>query len=86
MTDKFTNIPAAYEIVSLEYIDEIKSQAALLRHKKTGARVAVLANDDENKTFNIGFGPRQKTAQVLLTLWNILYCAVQRNSRPRIPL
>ena len=55
MTDKFTNIPAAYEIVSLEYIDEIKSQAALLRHKKTGARVAVLANDDENKTFNIGF-------------------------------
>ena len=55
MTDKFTNIPTAYEIVSLEYIDEIKSQAALLRHKKTGARVAVLANDDENKTFNIGF-------------------------------
>ena len=55
MTDKFTHIPAAYEIVSLEYIDEIKSQAALLRHKKTGARIAVLANDDENKTFNIGF-------------------------------
>ena len=27
MTDKFTHIPAAYEIVSLEYIDEIKSQA-----------------------------------------------------------
>ena len=24
MTDKFTHIPAAYEIVSLEYIDEIK--------------------------------------------------------------
>ena len=38
MTDKFTHIPAAYEIVSLEYIDEIKSQAALLRHRKTGAR------------------------------------------------
>ena len=55
MTDKFTHIPAAYEIVSLEYIDEIKSQAALLRHRKTGARIAVLANDDENKTFNIGF-------------------------------
>ena len=50
MTDKFTHIPAAYEIVSLEYIDEIKSQAALLRHRKTGARIAVLANDDENKT------------------------------------
>ena len=55
MTDKFTHIPAAYEIVSLEYIDEIKSQAALLRHRKTGARIAVLANDDENKTFNVRF-------------------------------
>ena len=39
----------------LLYTSEIKSQAALLRHRKTGARIAVLANDDENKTFNIGF-------------------------------
>ena len=63
MTDKFTHIPAAYEIVSLEYIDEIKSQAALLRHRKTGARIAVLANDDDNKTFNIGFRtpPKDRT-------------------------
>ena len=27
----------------------------MLRHKKSGARVAVLENDDENKVFNIGF-------------------------------
>ena len=72
MTDKFTHIPAAYEIVSLEYIDEIQSQAALLRHRKTGARIAVLANDDENKTFNIGFRtpPKDSTgvAHIMETL------------------
>ncbi|MGN0205362.1 MAG: insulinase family protein, partial [Coprococcus sp.] len=55
MADDFKNIPAAYEVISTEYIDEIKSMAGLLRHIKTGARVVVLSNEDENKVFNIGF-------------------------------
>ena len=83
MTDKFTHIPAAYEIVSLEYIDEIKSQAALLRHRKTGARIAVLANDDENKTFNIGFRTPPRTVPALPILWNTRFCAVQKSFLPR---
>ena len=36
-------------------LDVYKRQGYLLRHKKSGARVAVLENDDENKVFNIGF-------------------------------
>ena len=55
MEDDFKYIPEAYHVIEAEYIDEIKSMAALLRHKKTGARIVVLSNDDENKTFNIGF-------------------------------
>ena len=77
MTDKFTHIPAAYEIVSLEYIDEIKSQAALLRHRKTGARIAVLANDDENKTFNIGFRTPPTVSYTHLVSVQVWVTAVQ---------
>ena len=46
---------AAYELLSKEEIPELDSVGYLLRHKKTGARVALLENADENKVFNIGF-------------------------------
>ena len=52
---KFENIHPAYTLVSQEYIDEVKSQAAMLRHNKTGACIAVLSNDDKNKVFDIIF-------------------------------
>ena len=45
----------AYEILEERPIADINSDAYLLRHKKTGARVALLSNDDENKVFYIGF-------------------------------
>jgi len=55
MIDNFKSIPTAYEIMSEEYIDEVKSYAGLLKHKKTGARLVVLSNQDDNKVFDIGF-------------------------------
>ena len=45
----------AYEIVEKRQIADLDSASYLLRHKKTGARVALLSNDDENKVFFIGF-------------------------------
>ena len=45
----------AYELIEEKELKDIKSNAALLRHKKTGARVLVISNDDDNKVFNIGF-------------------------------
>lgn len=44
-----------YEIVEKREIGDLNSMSYLLRHKKTGARVALLANDDPNKVFYIGF-------------------------------
>lgn len=44
-----------YELVMQERIDDVKSDGYLLRHKKSGARVLVLQNDDENKVFSIAF-------------------------------
>ncbi len=45
----------AYEVLEQRMIDDIGSMSYLLRHKKTGARIALLSNDDENKVFYIGF-------------------------------
>ena len=45
----------AYELVESRKIKDIQSEGILLRHKKTGARVALLSNDDENKVFAVGF-------------------------------
>ena len=36
-------------------IPEVNGTGYILSHKKTKARVLVIANDDENKVFNIGF-------------------------------
>ena len=46
---------SAYEIIQNRRIDDLNSDSYLLRHKKTGARVALLSNDEENKVFAIGF-------------------------------
>ncbi len=44
-----------YETVFEKDVKELKSKAILLKHIKTGARVFVLSNDDDNKVFYIGF-------------------------------
>ena len=44
-----------YEIIEHRPLPDLKSEGALLRHKKSGARVLLISNDDENKVFNIGF-------------------------------
>lgn len=45
----------AYEIIENRMIEDLGCMSVLMRHKKTGAKVALLANDDENKVFYIGF-------------------------------
>ncbi len=44
-----------YEVLEKREIADINSVSYLCRHKKTGARVALIQNDDENKVFYIGF-------------------------------
>ncbi|MFV0343643.1 MAG: insulinase family protein [Anaerocolumna sp.] len=44
-----------YELLTEEELGDINSLGLLLKHKKTGARVAVVSNDDNNKVFSIGF-------------------------------
>lgn len=46
---------AAYEIIEEKELSDIHSNGVLLRHKKSGAKITVILNDDENKVFYIGF-------------------------------
>ena len=45
----------SYQILNEKHVKELNSDGILLEHKKTGARVFLLSNDDENKVFCIGF-------------------------------
>lgn len=45
----------AYEIIEKRRIEDINSLGYILKHKKSGARVVVCENDDNNKVFYIGF-------------------------------
>ena len=44
-----------YEVVEERHIEDLNSDGYLLKHRKTGAYVTLLLNDDENKVFYIGF-------------------------------
>ena len=46
---------SAYEVIEQRPLTDLNSEGIILRHKKTGARIAVISNDDENKVFYIGF-------------------------------
>lgn len=48
-------IPETYTVLEKSYIEELRSDAWLLKHKKSGARIAVLSNDDDNKVFHVAF-------------------------------
>lgn len=45
----------AYEVMLQKELKDLKSEGILLKHKKSGARVLLVSNDDENKVFTIGF-------------------------------
>lgn len=45
----------AYELRQKQEMPELDSTGYLLRHRKTGARVVLIENKDNNKVFNIGF-------------------------------
>lgn len=44
-----------FEKVSEQFIEECKSTAVLYKHKKTGAEIMSVSNDDENKVFGVVF-------------------------------
>ncbi len=45
----------AYTLLDQRYVKEVNSESYILEHKKSGARLFLLSNEDDNKVFSIGF-------------------------------
>ena len=46
---------SAYELLEEKHLEDIKSEGFLLKHKKSGARICLISNEDDNKVFYVGF-------------------------------
>ncbi len=63
-----------YELIFDRDVTDLDSEGYLLIHKKTGARVFILSNDDDNKVFMIGFRtpPNDSTGVAHITEHSVL--------------
>ena len=68
------NIEEKYNLIYEELIEDIDTKGYLLNHKKSGAKVIILENDDNNKTFSIGFRtpPSDNTGVAHITEHSVL--------------
>ncbi len=46
---------AAYRLLAQSHVKELDSESFLLEHRKSGAKLFLLSNSDNNKVFSIGF-------------------------------
>ena len=68
-----------YELLQNQEIEEIKSNGYLLRHRKTGARIVILENDDDNKVFYVGFRtPSENNTGVAHILEHSVLCGSKK--------
>lgn len=54
-SSKELNLSDKYQLEYEEYVPDCKGAGIVLRHKKSGARINIISNDDENKVFCIMF-------------------------------
>jgi Zn-dependent M16 (insulinase) family peptidase len=65
----------AYELVERRTLTDLASEGIYLKHKKTGARIALIMNQDDNKVFSIGFRtPPQDSTGVAHILEHSVLC------------
>lgn len=70
---------SAYEIVAEENLPDISGFGIVLRHKKSGARIAVISTEDNNKVFSVGFRtPPEDSTGVAHILEHSVLCGSER--------
>ena len=50
MLEKVENL-SAYEVKDHRFIEEMNSEGIVLEHRKSGARLFLMSNDDDNKVY-----------------------------------
>ena len=83
---EYGRIRDIYTLLEEREIPDLHSRGFRLRHRKTGARIMLLENDDKNKVFYVGFRTPPKTAAARPISLSIPFSAVPGSSRSRIPL
>ena len=69
----------AYELIEKREITDIHSLSYVLKHKKSGAKIALLSNDDKNKVFYIGFRtPPKDSTGVAHILEHTVLCGSEK--------
>lgn len=69
----------AYELIEKRQIEDIHSLSYVLKHKKSGAKIALLSNDDKNKVFYIGFRtPPKDSTGVAHILEHCVLCGSEK--------
>lgn len=69
----------AYTVIEKREIPDLHSMSYLLKHNRTGARVALLSNEDENKVFYIGFRtPPQNSTGVAHIIEHTVLCGSEK--------
>ena len=70
---------ANYEVLIDKDVPDVNSRGYLLKHKKTGARISILSNDDDNKVFYIGFRtPPEDSTGVAHIMEHSVLCGSER--------
>ena len=78
-------VPSKYTLISKEEVPDCRGTGYLLKHKKSGARVAVISNSDPNKSFCITFRtPPKDDTGVAHILEHSVLCG-SRKFRPKDP-
>lgn len=68
-----------YELLEKKDLSDIKSKGYILRHKKTGARINLISNDDDNKVFYVGFRtPSKDSTGVAHIVEHTVLCGSRR--------
>ena len=69
----------AYQLIKEENLQDVHAKGTFLVHKKTGARIALLANEDPNKVFTIAFRtPPANSTGVAHIIEHTVLCGSQK--------
>ncbi len=78
-------LPSKYTLISKEEVPDCRGTGYLLKHKKSGARIAVISNNDPNKSFCIAFRtPPKDDTGVAHILEHSVLCG-SRKFKPKDP-
>lgn len=80
MLEKVENL-SAYEVKDRRFVEEMNSEGMVLEHRKSGARLFLMSNEDDTKYFQSASEHRLRTVPDCLISWSTAYWKVLKSFR-----